>query len=1122
MKILKNKKVFLPILGFVLAIIAFIGFSYSEILENDVEVEPNSYLTYYLDVNYDGVDRNGVESSDTTTAEINSGYINVSDKIPDGLTFEGFVATSDGSIGAVQRSDETISCLGKVVDDTEEDELTETTCENGNCYYHGLHYNESTRTVTFQVKNLKAGCKLTVGIITKTPATIDDPNTTEVEKRRDFYNYGTAKEDSLTVFSNTVHAFMGREDLLMHNVTYTYTGTVPSNAPAVPLQTSYVESATVGVAAPVEVEGYTFSGWTTTDVTVTDGSFTMPNSDVTFTGSFTEIEKNQVIYQIDGTTPSGYVKPSTKEYYPDTNVSLDSLKAGDVFNGYRFNGWTSTDVVLPNTSGETLRGGPVFSMPDHDVTIRGSFDEVTYTVTYAFYDTVLPPNSESLLPPVTSHKPGDRVTHPEINDPEGYKFLGWYKENNFIMPEENITIYGEWKVQTGTFAPTITKEVVGTKEYYHAGETVTFKITVTNTASFAIHDVMIKENNDNAYFADGEGYTVVSDHMAKIDNMASGATIELTSTYVVLTTDENKVINEAQLLGALADNHYELAEGDYKATAVFKVQSNLVVHHYIENGTTSVYEDEISDIVYGTEYETHYKESSALLPDYKDDYEYSNNHDGDPINGTVNKRSIEVTYFYKLKNSNYVVHYYEDGTTNSVCADITDTKAYRSNYEAHECAELDSNYRFKSVVSTDNNSVINNTDVTGTVKQDSIVITYYYERKPAKVITHHIDADTNNKIIDDVTVDYKYGNHYETSVGDVPHNYEFQRKTDNFEGIVGADTIEVTYYYQKMDEKLRTTITKTGTEEINSRDDIVKYTIKYTATLNAYSGNATITLVDTLPSKIDESKSDLAGGVYNEENRTVTWRETWSDINTDSSDQTKEITKTIKVKYYNYPGYGVLNNKVNGKIELSNSSRIVEATTSTLVKLPGQIIVHHYKQNTREKLANDIESIGTAGETYITKPVSIEGYKVSKAPNPETIKYTDGVVEVVYEYERLKYNITTEVVGGVGTITGGEVVAYGDDSKEDIIITPSDGYEIDRVIVNDVDAPITSKDKMILGHYKSVKNNIKVQVVFVEKPQEAPITGSNSLIYIIGAILFIISIFVINKVMFKDKNKALK
>ena len=38
--------------------------------------------------------------------------------------------------------------------------------------------------VTFQVKNLKAGCELTVGIRTMTP-TIDDPATPEKETRRD-------------------------------------------------------------------------------------------------------------------------------------------------------------------------------------------------------------------------------------------------------------------------------------------------------------------------------------------------------------------------------------------------------------------------------------------------------------------------------------------------------------------------------------------------------------------------------------------------------------------------------------------------------------------------------------------------------------------------------------------------------------------------------------------------------------------------------------------------------------------------------------------------------------------------------------------------------------------------
>ena len=39
-----------------------------------------------------------------------------------------------------------------------------------------------------------AGCSLTVGIITHTPSTVDDPSTAYVEVRRDFYNSATAGE----------------------------------------------------------------------------------------------------------------------------------------------------------------------------------------------------------------------------------------------------------------------------------------------------------------------------------------------------------------------------------------------------------------------------------------------------------------------------------------------------------------------------------------------------------------------------------------------------------------------------------------------------------------------------------------------------------------------------------------------------------------------------------------------------------------------------------------------------------------------------------------------------------------------------------------------------------------
>ena len=570
--ILRNKKILIPVIGVVLAIVAYLGFSYAAPLENDVEVAPNTDLTYYLNVYYDGVDRNGVKSNDSTVASINSGYMQVTDKIPDGLIFQGFVTTSDGTIGAVRRSNENTSCLGKVVDDTNEASVTDGVWNNGNTEYtyHGLHYDAATRTVSFKVKNLQAGCKLTVGIKTKTPMTIDNPDTTEIEKRRDFYNYGSVKEDSLTVISNIVHVYMGKDDIPLFNVSYQYSGTVPTNAPAAPGTNGYPAGSRVGVAAPVNIEGYTFSGWTTGGATVSDGSFTMPSSNVVFTGSFTAISKFNVSYTITGTAPEGYVVPTTKSYYPDATVNVDSLKDGDVINGYRFKGWTTSSVTISEENN--------FIMPSQNVTLTGRFEEVTYTVSYEFYDTVLPPNSDNLLPPTSTYKPGVRVNLSDVNDLNGYKFLGWYKEDNFVMPEEDITIYGEWMLQAGTFEPLIEKHQRLAKDYYKVGDTIYYYIDVTNTASYAIHDVIIKDDLDGITFTSGyNNYEILSDHYAKIPQILAGRTERVYATYDVKATDTNKVINEAEIVGALADNNYVLKEGEYKATDTANLASGVTI-----------------------------------------------------------------------------------------------------------------------------------------------------------------------------------------------------------------------------------------------------------------------------------------------------------------------------------------------------------------------------------------------------------------------------------------------------------------------------------------------------------------------------------------------------------------
>lgn len=62
----------------------------AETLTNDIEVQPETELTYYLDVSYDGVDIEGINSSNSVTSDVQSGNIYVEDKIPDGLEFMRF------------------------------------------------------------------------------------------------------------------------------------------------------------------------------------------------------------------------------------------------------------------------------------------------------------------------------------------------------------------------------------------------------------------------------------------------------------------------------------------------------------------------------------------------------------------------------------------------------------------------------------------------------------------------------------------------------------------------------------------------------------------------------------------------------------------------------------------------------------------------------------------------------------------------------------------------------------------------------------------------------------------------------------------------------------------------
>ena len=108
-----------------------------------------------------------------------------------------------------------------------------------------------------------------------------------------------------------------------YTVKYEYTGQVPEGAPAAPAAQTYAEGTVVDVAAASTLTGYAFSGWTTEDVTVSDGKFTV-TGDVTFTGSWEALPYYTVVANFyTNTDNEGYQKDNAEP------VPVQSLTYGD-------------------------------------------------------------------------------------------------------------------------------------------------------------------------------------------------------------------------------------------------------------------------------------------------------------------------------------------------------------------------------------------------------------------------------------------------------------------------------------------------------------------------------------------------------------------------------------------------------------------------------------------------------------------------------------------------------------------------------------------------------------------------------------------------------------------------
>ena len=565
----------------------------------------------------------------------------------------------------------------------------------------------------------------------------------------------------------------------------------------------------------------------------------------------------------------------------------------------------------------------------------------------------------------------------------------------------------------------------------------------------------------------------------------------------------------------------------------YKKKASITIN-YIDKYTNTKIDGINSDVInshYGDSYNTENnrteKEKNTIFNDYDYANEYIITPENTSLNGTINTDKIVVNYYYN-KKSNITIKYYDIETNKEITKENVDSKVHYGdiyNVEAKkiktEKEEIFKNYNFERY---DSNSKQKDDLKQIKIDNENVTVDLYYRLKISTITIKYLEETTNKELAETYTKSMKYTEVYNaTEIRDkagVPKNYNLVRhesSTGVLSGTISEPSVLIIFYYEKKDPKLETNVSKTGTKEITRKDAEVGYKLNYKAVIRDYIGDAKVTYIDKLPYEIDEEKSDISGGKYNKESKTIIWEETYEKI-----DMEKEITftKEINVVYIGIEDTDrIMTNEIETTIKLDNKESTVTSDYDTDIKIPGEIVIHYYDKETKEKLTKDIEKTDLIGNQYVSEEKEFEGYKLVSKPESNVHIYKEKKQEFSYEYEKIKFKITTKVEGEGGTIEGDEIVKYGEDSSKDKIkIKAKEGYEINKITINGESYEITDRNEIIMPYFKEVKEDKEIIVSFVKKI-ENPKTLDNIMSYIGYAVLSIIGLVISGIVLIKNKTQ---
>ena len=536
------------------------------------------------------------------------------------------------------------------------------------------------------------------------------------------------------------------------------------------------------------------------------------------------------------------------------------------------------------------------------------------------------------------------------------------------------------------------------------------------------------------------------------------------------------------------DNKYELVlpEPDNK-NGEFKKEEQEVIYYYqkkqssievnyVEVGTNKVLADQVNKT--GRIDDEYTTENKLDEINNKNDNKYEFVKVEGNAEGKYTLEKQVITYYYQKKQSSIEVNYVEVGTNKVLADQVNKTgridEEYTTENKLDEINKVNDN-KYEFVKTTG--------DATeGVYKLEKQTITYWYQKKATKVVTKYIDINSNEEIYDsyqqDGRIDDKYTTVNELENINKKYNniYEFVKSTDNTEGNMTEDIIEVVYYYQKKQSNVKVlhvlegtdvsdpenvTDTLYDTENIEGRIDDDYTTQNRLNEINNSHKEQYDLVSDDVVNKTGKIKLDTIYVIYEYRKAPSKIKIEHKDIDTDEDLVQVETRDGIVGNDYTTENkLDEINTEYDNKYELvlpepdnktGEFKREEQTITYYYQKKATNVIVKYVDIDTEEKLANGEELVGKVDDEYSTidKVEEINENSKNKYVLVKTTENTEGnmtldTIEVIYYYKKVEAQV---IVKHVDETTGEEIADreylggyVGDDyttSSKEI-----DGYEL--------------------------------------------------------------------------------